>query len=110
MRQQIAERHLVDDDGNPAGGKTTGTGIEINWQNGPLGRGEDRKEPNGAFVEGTIDASIGRLQFYETVAGGKFSCEENREAIRLLRQALGVLEARTKRREDAEIEGTHKEG
>lgn len=41
----------VDADGNPAGGSLSGKGLSIEWQDGPLGRGADRKEPNGAFVE-----------------------------------------------------------
>ena len=46
--------HWVDENGNPAGGITQGVGFTISWQNGPLGTGEERKEPNGAFVENVI--------------------------------------------------------
>jgi hypothetical protein len=49
--------NLDDLDGNPAGGHVLGTGLRIDWQDGPLGRGEGRSEPNGAFVETVITAS-----------------------------------------------------
>lgn len=55
MKQKITETHHLDTNGNPAGGRTIGTGIEIFWQNGPLGRGEDRKEPNGASIRDRDD-------------------------------------------------------
>jgi len=51
----------MDADGNPAGGVTTGMGFTISWQNGPLGRDENRKIPNGAFVENIIRAASDRL-------------------------------------------------
>ena len=90
----------------PAGGFVTGTGIQIDWQDGPLGRGKDRQEPNGAFVETVIDAARQRLVFYQD---SKFSCPENESAIIHLERALRVLDIRTKRREESGIEGTHKE-
>lgn len=93
-----------DQAGNPAGGRVTGVGISIEWQNGPLGRGQDRKEPNGAFVESVIWAARERLEHYQ---GTKFSCRENAEAIRHLDQALEILGSRTSRREAEGVEGTH---
>lgn len=108
MKQKLEERHDLDENGNPAGGHTTGTGIGIEWQNGPLGRGLDRKEPNGAFVEGVLQAAIGRLQFYQTASKGKFACRENAIALTHLETALLWLEKRTADREAREVEGTHK--
>jgi hypothetical protein len=107
MNQTLNESHTLDDSGNPAGGTTEGTGISIRWQAGPLGRGADRKEPNGAFVEGVIQAAIGRINFYQTASGGRFACAENEEALRYLSNALGVLNARTAAREARAVEGTH---
>lgn len=104
MQQKIAEKHEWDATGNPAGGETTGTGIQITWQNGPLGRGDDRKAPNGAFVEGVIQAAIGRLQAYQ---GSKFACRENAVALTHLETALLWLGKRTADREAREVEGTH---
>lgn len=104
MKQIITENHVSDENGNPAGGKTTGIGIEINWQNGPLGRDGDRKEPNGAFVEGVIQAALGRLECYQK---SKFNCRENALAITKLEEALHWLQSRTAKREERKVEGTH---
>lgn len=41
MQQYEAENHS-DDNGNPAGGYVQGVGLRIDWQDGPLGRGEER--------------------------------------------------------------------
>ena len=104
MLQPSKGVHNLDENGNPAGGETTGIGIKINWQNGPLGRGEDRKEPNGAFVEGVIAAAIDRLQFYQST---QFACDENATAILKLQEALDACQARTVSREERGVEGTH---
>ena len=106
MLQEIKQEHWTDGNGNPAGGVTFGTGFCISWQNGPLGKPDDpdRKEPNGAFVEGIIQAAIGRLEFYQ---GGKFWCQENADALVYLQAALSGLRARTKRRVQANTEGSH---
>lgn len=104
MRQQIESEHVTDGHGNPAGGKTFGRGFWITWQNGPLGRGEDRREPNGAFAEGVIEAAVDRLKFYQQ---GRFKCAENATALYHLNAALEVLDQRTKKREQRGVEGTH---
>jgi len=107
MKQRLTETHTLDQNGNPAGGNTSSNGIAINWQDGPLGRGTDRAEPNGAFVEGVIQAAIGRLEFYQKANYGKFACPENADAITYLETALLRLEKRTRDREEREVEGTH---
>ena len=107
MRQAISETHQVDAAGLPAGGRTDATGISIGWQNGPLGRDADRQEPNGAFVEGVIQAAIGRLEWYQTTSDGRFRCRENALAITHLEEALHWLESRTAKREARGVEGTH---
>ena len=106
MMQEISENHWNDEDGNPAGGHTSGTGFNIEWQNGPLGRGKDRKNPNGAFVEGVIQAAAGRLQFYQE---SKFKCARNAAVLDHLKAALKLLNERTADREERRVEGTHKE-
>lgn len=98
-----AENH-DDSDGNPAGGFVSGTGIFIEWQDGPLGRGEGRLDPNGAFVETVIAAALQRIQYYQE---GKFSCRENALAVTKLEEALHWLNHRTASREDRGVEGTH---
>lgn len=103
MRQEIQGDHKRDYHGHPSGGATTGRGIHITWQNGPLGRGEDRQEPNGAFVEGVIAAAIDRLRFYQDT----FGCRQNSLAITKLEEALHWLDDRTREREGRGVEGTH---
>ena len=104
MLQHVTGKHLVDEHGNPAGGATTGVGINITWQDGPLGRGKDRKEPNGAFVEGVIAAAVDRLECYQA---SQFRCRENALAITKLQEALQWLQWRTMQRESRAVEGTH---
>lgn len=88
------------------GGATFGPGFAISWQNGPLGRGEDRLEPNGAFIENIILAAVDRLEYYQ---GGRFASAYNADALDHLRLALGRLDARTADRERRQVEGTHAE-
>lgn len=104
MKQNITAKNNIDTNGNPTGGTTVGVGIRIDWQNGPLGRGADRIEPNGAFVEGVIAAAIDRLAFFQK---SKFACRENAIALTHLETALLWLEKRTAEREAQEVEGTH---
>lgn len=98
----------VDANGNPSGGGVIGTGLEIKWQDGPLGRDENRREPNGAFVETVISAAKQRLEYFQEASNKKFSCRENAVAITKLDEALMWLEKRTKDREERAVEGTHK--
>lgn len=104
MKQGIKSEHWSDQDGNPAGGCTYGVGFSISWQNGPLGRGEERKEPNGAFVGDVLDAVRNRLEFYQS---GKFNCEQNRLVLSHINQAMVTLQHRTIDRESRQVEGTH---
>lgn len=90
--------------GIPAGGSVRGTGIAIDWQDGALGRDEARVEPNGAFVEGVIQAAASRLEFYQA---SKFYCVENATALACLYSALDSLKRRTQKREARAVEGTH---
>lgn len=107
MKQRLVQDQKLDGNGNPAGGVTVGVGINITWQDGPLGRGSDRKEPNGAFVESVVQAAIGRLEFYQRANIGKFACRENAIALTHLETALMWLEKRTRDREERDVEGTH---
>ena len=103
MQQRIKVENFSED-GKPAGGYVEGIGLRIEWQNGPLGRGEDRKEPNGTFVETVVAAAIQRIQYYND---GPFRCRENSLAITHLEEALHWLHHRTAEREAREVEGTH---
>ena len=108
--QEIFQEHWVDENGKPAGGISTGKGICISWQNGPLGEigTPERKEPNGAFVEDVVVAAKGRFEFYQEASDGQFACEENAECIALCERILEIQQSRTKRRTEAGVEGTHK--
>ncbi|MCB9910503.1 MAG: hypothetical protein H6829_09590 [Planctomycetes bacterium] len=107
MQVGFHAKNTTDDNGNPTGGVVVGTGFTISWQDGPLGRGEDRKAPNGAFVEDVIAAVRQRLAFYQNSNDGKFWCPENEQAMDHLWDALQALESRTKAREARKVEGTH---
>lgn len=104
MQSRITSNHFSDSAGNPAGGTTYGQGFSIGWQNGPLGRGEDRIEPNGAFVEDVIAAAIDRLEYYQA---SRFNCEFNQRALDHLKEALRACNERTAEREKRLVEGTH---
>lgn len=106
MRIGFNSEHWNDANGNPAGGTTFGRGFTIGWQNGPLGRGKDRKEPNGAFVEDVIAAAADRIRYYQNT---RFACSSNANALQHLEAALAALNARTKDREARAVEGTHAE-
>lgn len=101
MKQLVHSRHDSDENDNPAGGRTVGNGILIDWQNGPLSEG---RIPNGAFVEGVIEAAADRLRYYQA---SKFSCRENALALTKLEEALHWLQHRTSDREARGVEGTH---
>lgn len=104
MRQQILQSHRVDADGNPAGGTTTGVGLAVQWQDGPLVIDGERALQNGAFVEALIEAALGRLNFYQE---SKFACAQNAQAIACLELALYHLDSRTRSRQARGVEGTH---
>lgn len=104
MFQPIEAHNLNDEHGMPSGGTVIATGLRIDWQNGPLGRGADRQEPNGAFVETVIEAARQRIAYYQD---SKFACTENATALQHLQLALGALNERTAGREARDVEGTH---
>jgi hypothetical protein len=108
MKQGFFDEHWCDANDNPAGGVTSGKGLTISWQNGPLGRGNERREANGAFVEDVIQAVRQRLEFYQTARGGTYACRENQQAIDYLTMAEDILDARTREREARQVEGLHR--
>lgn len=104
MLGKLEVENFNDVNGNPSGGYARGTGVDINWQDGPLGRGDERLDPNGAFVETVIAAAKQRIEYYNST---QFSCRENSMAITKLDEALMWLNKRTADREAREVEGTH---
>jgi hypothetical protein len=103
MKQEIEAQNSLDN-GNPTGGWARGTGIDIRWQDGPLGRGDERNRPNGAFIEGVLEAARQRLVFFQS---SKFACRENAIALTKIEEALHWLDHRTRDRETRQVEGTH---
>jgi hypothetical protein len=102
--QELEVRNSLDENNMPAGGYIKGVGLNINWQDGPLGTGERRQSPNGTFVETVVRAAVKRLEFYQST---QFECGENEEAIRHLKSALTAMARRTASRESRGVEGTH---
>ena len=105
-RNTLFVQNRTDKDGNPAGGDVHSAGLDIVWQDGPLGR--PPKPATGAFVEDVIEAARQRLEFYQTASGGKFKCRENALAITKLEEALHWLTARRTEREARGVQGEHK--
>ena len=105
MKVKAEFENVFDSNGNPSGGFYKAKGIDIFWQNGPLGRDGDRLDPNGAFVENVIDAAIKRIQHYQE---SRFNCRENAVALTHLETAALWLNKRTHDREERKVEGTHK--
>ena len=107
MKAPYEAQNDVDDQGRPAGGYATGTGMTIFWQNGPLRDPEtgETTEPNGAFVETVLDAVIQRIEHYNET---EFRCRENSLAITHLQEAAHWLQARQEERTARGVEGTHK--
>lgn len=104
MMQLVVSDMKKDEKGNPTGGTSKGLGVDIHWQDGPLGTGADRKEPNGAFVEGVLSAALQRLYFYQETG---FACRENSIAITKIEEALHWMGHRTANRMFRGVEGTH---
>ena len=103
-RNKLKVDNTLDANGNPTGGGVTGTGLKIEWQNGPLGRVPFT--PNGAFVDDVIEAARQRLEFCQKVCAGKFASHENAIAITKLEEALHWLFARRLDRETRKVQGT----
>lgn len=105
MKQEFLElANDVDQDGNPAGGIAHAVGLIIRWQDGPLGVGADKKDPNGTFVETVLEAAAQRLRFYQA---SKFACQTNQDALESIEAAMESLQSRTRDRLERGVEGTH---
>ena len=91
--------------GNPTGGWAKGTGLDIEWQDGPIDR-DAGEEPNGAFVEDVIQVCILRMEFYQD---SRFACPENAEALASLQLALAPLARRREDRGARGVLGKHEE-
>lgn len=72
----------------------------VNFQNGPV------KEfgVNGAFNEDLLLMVVDRLESFQN---SEFKCDENDEAIHHIMKAIESLRARTNKRKERGVEGTH---
>lgn len=106
VQSSLRAINLMDGE-NPTGGHVEGTGLKIEWQNGPRGTGKsgELKAPNGAFVEDAIWAALQRLEFFQS---SKYADPANAVAISNLHQALEALNVRRKERAARGVEGEHK--
>jgi len=104
VRQFLKGVNNVDANGNPSGGYVKGVGLNIKWQEGPLGNPPNLANHNGAFVEGAIEAAKQRLEFFQK---SKFAHPSNQAAIDYLAAALDALDTRTEERKARKVEGTH---
>src|SRR3990167_7171780 len=105
-RSKLDAENVLGGGGNPTGGSVRGMGIEIHWQDRPLGR-DPLVHPNGAFVDDVIEAARQRLEFFQKAANGKYACRENALAITKLEEASHWLYARRVEREKRKVQGTH---
>jgi hypothetical protein len=90
----------TDDNGNHAGGHSTGIGFTIAWQRGPV----LESSRNGAFLIEVLGACIDQLRYYQA---SKFASDENAEALGYLEKALECLQRRLNRRKAEGVLGTH---
>ena len=102
--QNLEIANKTDENGIPAGGTAKGIGLSITWQDGPLGRGGDRKAQNGALVEDVLRVCLNRLKFNQA---SRLNCPENVLAISAVEEALKWLQNRTDDREKRLVEGTN---
>ena len=91
---------LLDNNGNPAGGFSSGTGFAIVWQHGVI----PENGINGASLEEVIEAVIERVKFLNDSA---FKCDENERTLGHLMAAIKAQEDRTSKRKGRKVEGTY---
>ena len=74
--------------------------VTLEFQNGPI------KEfgTNGLTQEVLLAVLIDRLEGFQS---GPFACDENAEALFHLKRAVSFLNARTEKRVERGVEGTH---
>lgn len=80
----------------------TGLGIELHFQDGPIGE----QGVNGTTNEEVIQVLIDRITSLNEMQNRKFACRENSLAITKLEEALHWLNHRTAKRVARGVEGT----
>jgi hypothetical protein len=92
-----------DSNGNVRGGHSSGPGLDVHWQEAPLGGAGERQGQTGAQVVDLIDVAIDRLEAFQ---GTAFASSYNEASLSHLRAARGAQDARTHDRERRGVEGT----
>ena len=106
MGRGFTSKHWSDTDGLPLGGAAFGAGFTISWQRGPVGQGEDRAAPNGAFVEDVLRVCLDRLNHYQKDGRS----EEHATASKHVSLALAALDLRKEKRKSSGVHDTTKSG
>lgn len=75
----------------------------VRFHEGPLA-GEAAGRVNGVMIENLLVICADRLRTHQR---SKYACDENHRAIGYIDDALYMLQVRTNRREDRNVEGTH---
>lgn len=94
--------HDVRPDGNVTGGVSTGVGIHIRWQNGPIVDGEQ----NGALIEDVLELVLNRANRFNS---GPLRNRYTSLTATDIESALGWQARRTLDRRRREVEGTYDE-
>jgi hypothetical protein len=87
---------------SPALHHFSGLGLELHFQDGPIGE----LGPNGTTNEEVLQVVIDRLNSLQAMEGRKFACRENALAITHTEEALHWLQSRTAKRVARGVEGT----
>lgn len=87
---------------SPALHHFSGDGLELHFQDGPIGE----RGVNGTTNEEVIQVLIDRITSLNEMHDGKYACAENRWAVKYLEMALLELEQRTRARQARGVEGT----
>lgn len=91
---------IFDERGNVAGGYVEGTGMHIDWQDGPAG-------PERRFTGSTVDdALLGVKHRIESYQMTKYAHPANAAALHHVTEAIYALNGREKERQDAGVIGT----
>ena len=104
--QPFEASNFTDEDGNPDGGHVEGCGLSIRWQRGPIINQPGELPWNGCFLITVLQAAQCQLEFYQST---KFACDDNKEAMARIGEAIEVLERRQRNRFTRGVRGKHDE-
>lgn len=97
-RSKPQSQFMVDQDGNPHGGFSHGSGFSITWLDNP------GDQQYGATLEDVLEVCAQRLRFFQA---SRFACPENERSLIGIASAIANLELRTEIRRQRGVEGTY---